>query len=169
MRDNNLYQNIHQENASAMIFHLYSRNDSAASIYRQMARDVENESLREWLTSLSEHRQKLADELRKWVEDAGSVPLKPAKEMKPLLEEKEREITEAINSGNEVSLYSITKDEEESIGKYYQKAESNEDIPLELREKLSEQHERILDVILKAKNLKMVPKQSDNSFDVTEE
>lgn len=166
MQDNNLYQNIHQENASSMLFHIYSRHEAAAGIYRQMARDVESESVREWLSSLAEYRQKMADELQPWVADAGSAPLKPAKEMKTPLAEREREITEAINTGNEVILYDLSKDVEESIGKYYQKAEGNKDVPLEIREKLSQQHERILEVILKAKNLSRVPKQGNNKFEV---
>jgi hypothetical protein len=148
-----------------MIFHLFNRHDQAASSYRQIVTDLkEGHSLTSWFSSLSEFRQELADELRPLVEDNGSVPVKPSQEMKSYFHNKNEDIIEFINQDNEVGLIELSLEAEEEVAKYYQKIEANKDVPVEIREKLSQQHERLQEVIQKAQRLHTVPEQDRENF-----
>lgn len=166
MQKDNLYRNFIREDASSMLFHLYSRHDQAASIYRQIAADVDEDNLRSWFSSLADFRQSLADELLPMVEDNGSVPVKPSKEMKAYLKTSEDEITRSINEQNTVALIDLSLEAEESVAKYYQEAEANREIPEAIRETLDHQHERLLQVITKAQRLHSVPETGNTSFKV---
>ncbi|PHN05348.1 hypothetical protein [Flavilitoribacter nigricans] len=148
-----------------MLFHLYSRHDAAASDYRQIVADLKDDNtLKNWFNSLAEFRQELANELRPLVEDNGSIPVKPSKEMRSYLHDRSDDIIEFINKENEVGLLELSLEAEESVGKYYQKIEANKDIPLEIREKLEKQHDRLLEVIEKAQRLQTVPEQDRSDF-----
>ena len=165
MKENNLYRNLTKENFSSMIFHLFNRHDQAASSYRQIVNDLkEDHSLKNWFSSLSKFRQELADELRPLVEDNGAVPLKPSQEMKSYFHDKNEDIIEFINQDNEVGLIELSLEAEEDVAKYYQKVEANKDIPVEIRKKLDQQHERLLNVIQKAERLHSVPEQDRGGF-----
>lgn len=165
MKENNLYRNLTKENFSSMIFHLFNRHDQAASSYRQIVTDLkEDHSLKNWFSSLSKFRQELADELRPLVEDNGAVPLKPSQEMKSYFHDKNEDIIEFINQDNEVGLIELSLEAEEDVAKYYQKVEANKDIPVEIRKKLDQQHERLLNVIQKAQRLHSVPEQDRGGF-----
>lgn len=165
MKANNLYRNLTKENFSSMIFHLFNRHDQTASSYRQIVTDLkEDHSLRNWFTSLSKFRQELADELRPLVEDNGAVPVKPSQEMKSYFHDKNEDIIEFINQDNEVGLIELSLEAEEDVAKYYQEVEANKDIPVEIRKKLDQQHERLLNVIQKAQRLHSVPEQDREGF-----
>lgn len=168
MKHNNFYDlNFTKENYSSMVFHLYSRHEEAASNYRQIVSDLKEDStLKKWFESLANYRQEMAKDLRVMVEDNGSVPLKPSQEMKSYFHDRSDDIIEYINSDNEVGLIELSLEAEESIGKYYQKVETDKDVPLGVREKLEEQHDRILNVIQKARRLHRVPEHDREDFAV---
>lgn len=159
MQKDNLYQNLDKENTSSYLFHLYVRHDNAAATYRQIAADVDKDNLTEWFSELAEYRQRLADELRPLLEDIGGSAARPSNEMKSYLDRQEDNITNYINEGNTVGLIEICVETEELLGKYYQKADSNKDIPLAIREQLSRQHEEVLEKIQRARRLHAVPER----------
>jgi uncharacterized protein (TIGR02284 family) len=159
MQEDNLYRNLDKENTSSYVFHLFARNDEAATTYRRIATEVKDETLKEWFSELATYRQKLAQELRQLVEDTGSAPVRPSREMKSYLQRQEDEITRYINEEHTVGLIDISLETEELLGKYYQKAEANKNIPLPIRETLSKQHEQVLDMIRKARRLHTVPER----------
>lgn len=167
MRPNNLYMNFSKETSATILFHLFSRHDQTASQYRQIVNDLKDDaSLRSWFSSLAEFRQTLADELRNLVEDNNGVPVKPSQEMKSYLEKKQEDIIQFINEDNAVGLIELSLEAEESIAKYYQQAEANKDVPVEIRERLDDQHRRLLEVIQKAQRLHSVPEEDRADFRV---
>lgn len=166
MKRSNFYNlNLTKENFSSMIFHLYNRHDQTASSYRQIVADLkEDASLKSWFSSLAKFRQELADELRPLVEDNGSIPVKPSKEMRSYFHDRNDDIIEFINNDNQVGLIEMSLEAEEDVAKYYQKIESNKDVPLEIRQKLEKQHNRLQEVINKAQRLHTVPEQDRSDF-----
>lgn len=166
MKFNNFYNlNFTKENFASMVFHLYSRHEEAASNYRQIESDIKADStLKKWFNSLAEYRQEMANDLRIMVEDNGGVPVKPSQEMKSYFRDRSDDIIEYINSDNEVGLIELSLEAEESIGKYYQKVETDKDVPLAVREKLEKQHGRIMEVIRKARHLHRVPEHDREDF-----
>lgn len=167
MRPNNLYMNFSKENSSTVLFHLFSRHDHAASAYRQIVADLqEDDPLRDWFGSLADFRQSLADELRTLVEDSGEIPVRPSQEMKSYLHGREEEIIRLINEAHTTGLIDLSLEAEESVAKYYQEAEANKEIPQEIRQQLEKQHGRLLEVIRKAERLHTVPEQDRAGFKV---
>lgn len=166
MKKSNFYNlNLTKENFSSMIFHLYSRHDQAASSYRQIEADLkEDASLKSWFSSLAKFRQELADELRPLVEDNGSVPLKPSKEMRSYFHGRNDDIIEYINNDNQIGLIEMSLEAEEDVAKYYQTIATNKDVPLEIRQKLDKQHDRLQVVIEKAQRLHTVPEEDRSGF-----
>lgn len=157
MKEDNLYRNLDKENTASYVFHLYIRHDTATTTYREIAAHAEKDNLKEWFTELADYRQKLADELKVLVEDIGGSPARPSNDMKSYLQHQEDAITRFINEGNTVGLVDVSLETEELLGKYYQKAAANKDIPLPIRETLSAQHEQVLEKIRKAQRLQTVP------------
>lgn len=141
-----------------MIFNLFNRHDRAASTYREIAADIQDdEKLKNWFSSLAEYRQGLADQLRPLVEDNGSVPVKPSRQMKHYLDGRDEDIIRFINERNEVGLIELSLEAEKDLNKYYQEIAANKHIPSAIREKINAQHERLLEVIQKAQRMHTVP------------
>lgn len=165
--------NMSKENSSSAVFHLFSRHDQAAAIYRQIAEDLHNKEeeekqhpLERWFASLAEYRQQLAQELRPLLENQGRIPAKPSNEMKALLKDREAEIIRFINQDNQIGLIELSLDAEQDTSRYYREIEANKDIPQPIREQLDKQHRKILEVAKKAQRLQTVPEEKRAQVDL---
>jgi hypothetical protein len=166
MKRSNFYNlNLTKENFASMIFHLYNRHDQAADSYQQIVADLdENTGLKSWFSSLADFRRELADELRPLIEDNGGIPVKPSNEMQSYFQGRNDDIIEYINNDNQIGLIEMSLEAEEEVAKYYQKIESNKDVPLPIREQLEKQHGRLIEVIKKAQRLKTIPERDREGF-----
>ena len=163
------YDTTSRESAIGFVNDLMMRNEDAAQKYREAAALADEDSTKEYLESLSRHRQALYQELYEWMDALPPTPMPVNKRVRSELHHRWEEFQEALKLNQESKIADIVQASERELKKQYREATAQKGIPVDIHDMMNEQHKHILEVLRKVERMDIVPMRRNNKFNPPEE
>jgi len=155
-----------KESIYSILYTLLVQHQDAESAYRDASKVAKDDDLAAFLSSLSEYRGKLYNEVRNMLEQFSPVPVrnKGKEPLKSFFSKEIDKVEKALANGNRSQVIEIAHLTEKEISDYYKKSLEEQTIPEGMYEILNDHHRKVLEISRKTERMNTVPQLRNNEI-----
>ncbi|WP_116124542.1 hypothetical protein [Lewinella sp. IMCC34183] len=161
---------IRPEGTDATLNEIAMLHRQSAGYYRDISSGVkeEDEVASGYFNSLAEYHTELMQQVNEILSDMAGGVHTPSRSSETHLKKKEKDLNQALQTQNIVSLAELSHENEQEISVAYEKALGNDKLIDFARDLLEKQHEKVLVWVNRADRYKTVPQEFNEHYDTEE-